>query len=69
MGWRFHKSIRIFPGVRLNISRGGIGLSLGVRGFHYTIGPGGPRATLGIPGTGLSYVKQGRRAGKRTRRG
>lgn len=31
-------------------------MSAGVRGAHYTIGPRGRRATVGLPGTGLSYT-------------
>jgi uncharacterized protein DUF4236 len=58
MGWRFHKSVKIAPGVRLNLSKRGPGLSFGGRGMRYSVGPGGRRTTVGIPGTGLSYVKQ-----------
>jgi len=58
MGWfRFHRSKKIFPGVRLNISKSGIGFSFGRKGMRYSIGPKGTsRMTLGIPGTGLSYI-------------
>jgi hypothetical protein len=31
-------------------------VSAGVRGAHYTVGRRGPRATVGLPGTGLSYT-------------
>ncbi|HEX6608707.1 MAG TPA: DUF4236 domain-containing protein [Chloroflexia bacterium] len=58
MGWRFHKSVKIAPGVRLNLSKRGPGLSFGGRGMRYSVGPSGRRTTVGIPGTGLSYVKQ-----------
>ena len=58
MGWRFRKSMRIAPGVRLNLSKRGPGLSFGGRGMRYSVGPGGRRTTFGIPGTGLSYVRQ-----------
>jgi tetratricopeptide (TPR) repeat protein len=58
MGLRFGKSIRIGKHVRLNISRSGIGFSVGVRGFRISTGPRGTRATASLPGTGLSYVKQ-----------
>lgn len=62
MGFRFHKSRKILPGVRLNVSKGGPGLSLGVRGMRRSWGPSGSRTTLSIPGTGLSYIKH-RRSG------
>ena len=55
MGLRFRRSIRIFPGVRLNFSRSGISTSVGVRGAHVTMGKNGTRTTVGLPGTGLSY--------------
>jgi tetratricopeptide (TPR) repeat protein len=58
MGLRFGKSIRLGKHVRLNISRSGIGFSVGVRGFRISTGPRGTRATASLPGTGLSYVKQ-----------
>ena len=49
---RTARRIRIAPGVRLNISRSGISTSVGGRGF--TLNSRGT-ATVGIPGTGLSY--------------
>ena len=56
MGLRFRKSISIIPGVRLNLSKGGISsLSVGGKGLTYNIGKKGTRATGGLPGTGLSY--------------
>jgi hypothetical protein len=55
MGFRFRRSVRIMPGVRLNLSKSGISTSLGGRGATLNIGRRGTRATVGIPGTGLSY--------------
>jgi hypothetical protein len=55
VGFRFRKSLRIAPGIRLNLSRSGPSLSLGGRGFHYNVGAKGTRVTVGIPGTGLSW--------------
>ena len=56
MGFRFHRSKKILPGVRLNFSKSGLGLSFGRKGLRYSIGPRGSRTTIGIPGTGLSYI-------------
>lgn len=53
MGFRFRRSIRIAPGLRLNLSTRGIGLSAGVRGLRVGFGPRGPYVSAGIPGTGL----------------
>lgn len=59
MGFRFQfrRSIKILPGVRWNISKGGSSLTFGGRGFRHTISKRGARTTVGIPGTGLSYTK------------
>ncbi|MBS1726417.1 MAG: DUF4236 domain-containing protein [Armatimonadetes bacterium] len=55
MGLRFHRSFKLFPGVRLNVSKSGFSTSFGVRGATINVGPRGVRGTVGIPGTGLSY--------------
>lgn len=58
MGIRFRKSITIFPGVKLNISKSGLSLSVGKKGAHVTAGTSGRKSVnVGIPGTGLSYNK------------
>ena len=57
MGFRFRRSFRVFPGLRLNLSKSGVSTSIGTRGAWFTIGPNGTRATVGIPGTGLSYTE------------
>ena len=56
MGWRFRRSIRLFPGIRLNIGKRGVSTSIGVRGGHITVGHGKIRETVGIPGSGLNYT-------------
>ena len=56
MGFYFRRSRKILPGVRMNLSKNGVGFSFGARGARYSISPTGRRTTsLGIPGTGLSY--------------
>jgi hypothetical protein len=57
VGFRFRRSVKLLPGVRLNLSGGGSSVSLGPRGLHYTVGPNGTRVTAGIPGTGLSWTQ------------
>ena len=57
MGFRFRKSIKLFPGVRLNLSKSGISTSIGVPGATINIGKRGTRGTVGIPGTGISYTE------------
>ncbi|MBK1656531.1 DUF4236 domain-containing protein [Allochromatium vinosum] len=55
MGFRFRRSIKLAPGVRLSFSTRGAGLSLGPRGASVSIGQRGIYGNLGLPGTGLSY--------------
>lgn len=55
MGFRFRRSIKLLPGVRLNVSKSGFSTTLGPRGATLSLGKRGPRANLGLPGTGLSY--------------
>lgn len=54
MGWRFRRSVKLFPGVRLNFSRGGISTTIGVPGASINFGKTGTYLNSGIPGTGLS---------------
>lgn len=57
MSLRARKSIKIMPGVRLNISKFGVSTSIGGKGATLNLKPGRkPRATVGIPGTGLRYT-------------
>jgi hypothetical protein len=58
MGFRFRKSIRLLPGVRVNLSKSGVSTSIGRPGATVNIGKRGLRATVGLPGTGLSYSEQ-----------
>ncbi len=54
MGWRIRKSVKIGKGIRVNLSKSGIGLSAGVPGLRVSMGPDGKvRRTIGIPGTGV----------------
>jgi len=34
MGFRIRKSFKLFPGVKVNVSKKGLGLSAGVKGFR-----------------------------------
>lgn len=59
MGFRFRKSFNM-GGLRINLSRSGIGYSVRVApGLRVGVGPRGTRTiTAGIPGTGIYYTKQ-----------
>lgn len=70
MGFRFRRSIKVGPGVRLNVGKKSMGLSVGTRGLRYSVSTSGRRATtVGIPGTGLSHVQtsSGSRTSTRSR--
>ena len=58
MGLRFRKSINLGP-VRVNLSKSGVGYSVGVKGARVTKkATGGTRTTLSVPGTGISHVTE-----------
>ena len=57
MGWRFRKTVIQGP-FRWNLSKKGIGWSLGVPGLRYGISSTGQQyVSVGIPGTGFYYIK------------
>jgi hypothetical protein len=56
MGFRFRRSLRFGP-FRMNISKSGIGYSVGGPGARITKrADGKTQTTLSIPGTGISHV-------------
>ncbi len=72
MGFRFRKSFNLGGGVRVNLSKSGVGMSVGRKGARYTVGPSGWRATFSLPRTGLSYqtkTRGGKRKSKSARKG
>jgi hypothetical protein len=54
MSWGFRKSIRVAPGIRINLSRSGVSTSIGGKGFTYNTRG---RVTASIPGTGIRFTK------------
>jgi len=56
MGLRFQRRVKLLPGVHLNLSGSGVGVSVGGRGAHIGVTARGQRYTsIGLPGTGLSW--------------
>lgn len=55
MGFRFRRSVRLLPGIRLNFGTRGVSTSVGGRGFTLNFSKRGVRSTVGLPGTGISY--------------
>lgn len=55
MGLRLRKSIKVLPGLKLNLSKSGVSVTAGRRGACVNLSSRGTRATVGLPGTGISY--------------
>lgn len=55
MAIRFRKSIRIMPGVRINLSKSGLSTSIGGAPFTINVSRKGVRQTTSLPGTGISF--------------
>jgi len=56
MGFRFRKIFSLGKGMRLNLSKRGMSMSVGKPGATLNIGKRGIRPTVGLPGTGLSFT-------------
>lgn len=68
MSFRFRKSIVKGP-FRINLSKSGIGYSVGNKFFRLTKkASGGTRTTASIPGIGISYVKDSKRENNNKKR-
>lgn len=60
MGFYYRKSARLGP-FRVNLSKSGIGYSIGGRGFRTGISARGRRYTaFSLPGTGIGYRTSGK---------
>lgn len=56
MGFRFRKSIKIAPGVKINLNKKSASVSIGTKGMRKTYSTTGRKTTtVGLPGTGISY--------------
>lgn len=55
MGFRFRKSVKLMPGVRINLSARGASWTFGSRGASINVGSKGVYSNFGIPGTGLAF--------------
>lgn len=59
MGFRFRKSVKVAPGVRLNIGKKSAGVSIGGKGGGVSINSKtGATARVSAPGTGVSYTSK-----------
>ena len=55
MPFRYRSSIRLLPGLHVNLSKSGASLSVGGRDATVNLGKRGVRTTVGLPGSGISY--------------
>jgi hypothetical protein len=53
---RFRRTFTLFPGVKVNVSKGGMSFTVGRKGFHLNFSKHGVRQTTGLPGTGISHT-------------
>jgi len=53
---RFRRTLTLFPGVKLNVSKGGMSVTVGKKGFHLNFSKRGVRQTTGIPGSEISHT-------------
>lgn len=58
MPWKFRKSFKIAPGIKVNLSKSGLSTTLGKKGASVNVGKRGVRTTVGIPGTGISNTSK-----------
>ncbi|EGT3606795.1 DUF4236 domain-containing protein [Clostridium perfringens] len=62
MGFKVRKSFKIAPGVKVNVGKKSMGVSIGGHGVRYSVNSRtGARTTIGLPGTGLSYTSTSRK--------
>jgi hypothetical protein len=60
VGWSYRKSVNLGP-FRVNISKSGVGYSLGGAGFRTGVtSRGRSYRSMSIPGTGLRYYSSGK---------
>jgi tetratricopeptide (TPR) repeat protein len=68
MSWRYRKTVRLAPGVRLNLGRRTTGVSVGGHGVRWSANTAGRRTrTVTIPGTGWSNVETSTKKGRAAR--
>ena len=53
---RFRRTFTLFPGVKVNVSKGGMSITVGRKGFHLNFSKRGVKQTIGLPGSGLSQT-------------
>ena len=55
MAFRFRKSFKVAPGVRVNLGKKNVSVTVGGRGGRITTGTAGTTVSASVPGTGFGY--------------
>lgn len=69
---RFRKSFKVAPGVKINLNKKSVGVTIGGKGARYTVNTSGQRTlSTGIPGTGLYFVEtsKGKKGSGKSKKG
>lgn len=54
---RFRRSVKVAPGVKVNLNKKSVSVTAGTKGAHYSVSSSGRKtSSVGIPGTGVSFV-------------
>src|ERR1035438_10471157 len=53
VSWRFRKTFKVLPGVKLNLTARGLSATIGAAPFSINVGPKGVYRNMSIPGTGI----------------
>ncbi|WP_287187031.1 DUF4236 domain-containing protein [Rhodovulum sp.] len=69
MSSRFRRTMKIAPGVRLNLSKTGVSARIGAKGAGVSVGTRGTTVSAGIPGSGLHVSQKLKNGGSRSNSG
>ncbi|MCY1668059.1 DUF4236 domain-containing protein [Rhizobium sp. SL86] len=59
MAFKFRRTLKIAPGLRLNLTHRGVSARVGTKGAGYTVNTNGSQhVSAGVPGTGVHVSKQ-----------
>ncbi len=72
MPLRFRRTIKVAPGVKLNLSKGGVSTTVGTKNIKFNFGKSGVKRTIAIPGTGIQevdYIQKNETASEKEKKG
>ena len=58
MPLRFRRTMKVAPGMRLNLTKTGVSARIGTRGVGITTGTSGTTVSAGLPGSGVHVSKK-----------